>query len=55
MRTEAELKLDYELVSLAQRFYREVETPSEDDMETLFFMLVRRDFDGLHRLLSGSE
>lgn len=41
-----------QLVALAELFHRNAEAPSEDDVSSLFHLLVARDFEALCALLA---
>jgi hypothetical protein len=43
------------LLQLAQQFYREVESPSEEDMETLFWMLINRRLHALEAFVTDAS
>jgi len=42
------------LLQLAQQFCREVESPSDDDMETLFWMLINRRLSALEAFVTNA-
>jgi hypothetical protein len=43
------------LLQLAQEFHRDVEAPSEGDMETLFWMLINRRLSALEGFVKSHK